>query len=212
MNALNEVNKVISSVSYYSHRHNPEDEEWLTAERMAVSDGPVVTPAGRLLSVLTCPLSLFVPPAGVDPAEPHPVHRAARQSAPAAVCGEAGEDPSFCHQGESTYDAGSGQHLGCTGESHTSDEEFCLFFFFFYGIIDLSYFFQAGKHEAIVKNVHDLLAKLAWDFSPEQLDHLFDCFKVSPVGTPTFLPSVTCQKQFMMMVAIFFLFDVGLIT
>ena len=39
-------------------------------------------------------------------------------------------------------------------------------------------FTQAGKHEAIVKNVHDLLAKLAWDFSPEQLDHLFDCFKV----------------------------------
>ena len=30
-----------------------------------------------------------------------------------------------------------------------------------------------------MKNVHDLLAKLAWDFSPEQLDHLFDCFKVS---------------------------------
>uniref|UniRef100_A0A452SBN2 ubiquitinyl hydrolase 1 n=1 Tax=Ursus americanus TaxID=9643 RepID=A0A452SBN2_URSAM len=38
---------------------------------------------------------------------------------------------------------------------------------------------SAGKHEAIVKNVHDLLAKLAWDFSPEQLDHLFDCFKAS---------------------------------
>ena len=37
---------------------------------------------------------------------------------------------------------------------------------------------QVGKHEAIVKNVHDLLAKLAWDFSPEQLDHLFDCFQV----------------------------------
>ncbi|XP_060232828.1 probable ubiquitin carboxyl-terminal hydrolase FAF-X isoform X1 [Meriones unguiculatus] len=37
----------------------------------------------------------------------------------------------------------------------------------------------AGKHEAIVKNVHDLLAKLAWDFSAEQLDHLFDCFKSS---------------------------------
>jgi len=36
MNALNEVNKVISSVSYYTHRHNPEEEEWLTAERMAV--------------------------------------------------------------------------------------------------------------------------------------------------------------------------------
>lgn len=42
---------------------------------------------------------------------------------------------------------------------------------------------QAGKHEAIVKNVHDLLAKLAWDFSPEQLDHLFDCFKVSRQNT-----------------------------
>lgn len=38
MNALNEVNKVISSVSYYTHRHNPEEDEWLTAERMAVSD------------------------------------------------------------------------------------------------------------------------------------------------------------------------------
>ena len=41
---------------------------------------------------------------------------------------------------------------------------------------------QAGKHEAIVKNVHDLLAKLAWDFSPEQLDHLFDCFQGSWVN------------------------------
>lgn len=38
---------------------------------------------------------------------------------------------------------------------------------------------QAGKHEAIVKNVHDLLTKLAWDFSPEQLDHLFECFQSS---------------------------------
>ena len=30
-----------------------------------------------------------------------------------------------------------------------------------------------------MKNVHDLLAKLAWDFSPEQLDHLFECFQQS---------------------------------
>jgi len=29
-----------------------------------------------------------------------------------------------------------------------------------------------------VKNVHELLAKLAWDFSPQQLDHLFECFQV----------------------------------
>lgn len=39
MNALNEVNKVIASVSYYTHRHaNPEEEDWLTAERVAVSN------------------------------------------------------------------------------------------------------------------------------------------------------------------------------
>ena len=38
---------------------------------------------------------------------------------------------------------------------------------------------QIDQHEAIVKNVHDLLAKLAWDFSPEQLDHLFECFQKS---------------------------------
>lgn len=38
MNALNEVNKVIASVTYYPHRHTPlEEEEWLTAERMAVN-------------------------------------------------------------------------------------------------------------------------------------------------------------------------------
>ncbi|MCL4118407.1 UNVERIFIED_CONTAM: hypothetical protein GTU68_037863 [Idotea baltica] len=36
MNALNEVNKVIANVSYHPHRHvQPEEEEWLTAERMA---------------------------------------------------------------------------------------------------------------------------------------------------------------------------------
>lgn len=40
---------------------------------------------------------------------------------------------------------------------------------------------QHGKHEAIVKNLHDLLAKLAWDFTPDQLDHLFDCFKVTNI-------------------------------
>lgn len=37
MNALNEINKVISSVSYYPNRHhNMEEEEYLTPERMAV--------------------------------------------------------------------------------------------------------------------------------------------------------------------------------
>ena len=37
---------------------------------------------------------------------------------------------------------------------------------------------QDGKHEIIVKNIHDLLVKLAWDFSPDQLEHLFGCFQV----------------------------------
>ena len=40
---------------------------------------------------------------------------------------------------------------------------------------------QAGKHKAIVKTVqfvHDLLAKLAWDFFSKQLYHLFECFQV----------------------------------
>jgi ubiquitin carboxyl-terminal hydrolase 9/24 len=38
---------------------------------------------------------------------------------------------------------------------------------------------QVDKHEAIVKNVHDLLARLAWNFSAEQLDYLFQCFQRS---------------------------------
>ena len=38
MNALNEVNKVITNVSYYTHRHSQlEEDEWLTADKMAVS-------------------------------------------------------------------------------------------------------------------------------------------------------------------------------
>lgn len=37
MNALNEVNKVITNVTYTPHRHIDHDEEYLTPERMAVS-------------------------------------------------------------------------------------------------------------------------------------------------------------------------------
>lgn len=44
MNALNEVNKVIASVTYYPHRHTPlEEDEWLTPERMAVNTRFIVT-------------------------------------------------------------------------------------------------------------------------------------------------------------------------
>lgn len=37
MNALNEINKVISAVGYYPNRHHLEEEDWLTSERMTVS-------------------------------------------------------------------------------------------------------------------------------------------------------------------------------
>lgn len=53
---------------------------------------------------------------------------------------------------------------------------------------------QDGKHETIVKNVHDLLAKLAWDFNAEQLDHLFDCFEVR-ARCRFFCPSVVCNLK-----------------
>ena len=36
---------------------------------------------------------------------------------------------------------------------------------------------QLGKHETIVNNIYDLLAKLAWHFETEQLDQLFLLFK-----------------------------------
>lgn len=45
--------------------------------------------------------------------------------------------------------------------------------------LDLIWDAQVGKHEVIVSNVHDLLARLAWDFSAEQLDHVFQCFQKS---------------------------------
>ena len=37
---------------------------------------------------------------------------------------------------------------------------------------------QIGKHQVIVKNVLNLLAKLVKDFSDEQLDQLFECLQV----------------------------------
>ncbi|VDD77646.1 unnamed protein product [Mesocestoides corti] len=46
---------------------------------------------------------------------------------------------------------------------------------------------QVGKHEAIVKNVEDMLATLVRSFTPEQLDRLFDCFKASARSTRSFI-------------------------
>lgn len=43
---------------------------------------------------------------------------------------------------------------------------------------------QVGKHEAIVTNVHKLLAGLAPFFTAEHLDHLLTCFRETWGGTP----------------------------
>uniref|UniRef100_A0A6I8RWE9 ubiquitinyl hydrolase 1 n=1 Tax=Xenopus tropicalis TaxID=8364 RepID=A0A6I8RWE9_XENTR len=124
MNALNEVNKVISSVSYYTHRHgNPEEEEWLTAERMAEW-----IQQNSILSI---------------------------------VLRDSLHQPQYVEKLEKIL------RFVIKEKALTLQD------------LDNIWAAQAGKHEAIVKNVHDLLAKLAWDFSPEQLDHLFDCFKAS---------------------------------
>ncbi|XP_062303511.1 probable ubiquitin carboxyl-terminal hydrolase FAF-X isoform X2 [Osmerus eperlanus] len=124
MNALNEVNKVISSVSYYTHRHgNPEEEEWLTAERMAEW-----IQQNHILSI---------------------------------VLRDSLHQPQYVEKLEKIL------RFVIKEKALTMQD------------LDSIWAAQAGKHEAIVKNVHDLLAKLAWDFSPEQLDHLFDCFKAS---------------------------------
>uniref|UniRef100_T1IZS4 ubiquitinyl hydrolase 1 n=1 Tax=Strigamia maritima TaxID=126957 RepID=T1IZS4_STRMM len=124
MNALNEVNKVIASVSYYSHRHSGiEEEEWLTADRMAewIKENKVLQ----------------------------------------IVLRDSLHQPQYVEKLEKII------RFVIKEKSLTLED------------LDNIWAAQAGKHEAIVKNVHDLLAKLAWDFSPEQLDHLFDCFQMS---------------------------------
>ncbi|XP_060591415.1 probable ubiquitin carboxyl-terminal hydrolase FAF-X, partial [Ruditapes philippinarum] len=124
MNALNEVNKVIANVSFHSSRHSQsEDDEWLTADKMAewIQENDVLS----------------------------------------IVLRDSLHQPQYVEKLEKILrfmikeKALSLQNLDKLWEA------------------------QSGKHDAIVKNVHDLLAKLAWDFSPEQLDHLFECFQVS---------------------------------
>ncbi|XP_012528213.1 probable ubiquitin carboxyl-terminal hydrolase FAF-X isoform X2 [Monomorium pharaonis] len=124
MNALNEVNKVISSVSYHQHRNTiAEEEEWLTAERMAkwIKDNGVLE----------------------------------------IVLRDSLHQPQYVEKLEKIL------RFIIKERALTLED------------LDAVWAAQAGKHEAIVKNVHDLLAKLAWDFSPEQLDHLFECFQTS---------------------------------
>ncbi|XP_070538663.1 ubiquitin carboxyl-terminal hydrolase 9X-like isoform X2 [Ptychodera flava] len=124
MNALNEVNKVIASVSYYTHRHSGvEEEDWLTAERMAEW-----IQQNNVLSI---------------------------------VLRDSLHQPQYVEKLEKIL------RFVIKEKALTMED------------LDNIWAAQAGKHEAIVKNVHDLLAKLAWDFSPDQLDHLFECFQES---------------------------------
>lgn len=124
MNALNEINKVITGVSYFTHRHTvTEEDEWLTADRMA----EWIQKNGVLSIVLRDNL----------------------------------HQPQYVEKLEKIL-------RFVIKEKALSLED-----------LDNIWAAQAGKHDAIVKNVHDLLAKLAWDFSAEQLDHLFSCFQES---------------------------------
>ncbi|XP_075145926.1 ubiquitin carboxyl-terminal hydrolase-like faf isoform X2 [Haematobia irritans] len=130
MNALNEINKVLTSVSYYSHRTpqiqhcmSDDDLDWLTAERMAawIKESDVL---------------------GI-------------------VLKDSLHQPQYVEKLEKIIRFLIKEH------ALTLED------------LDAVWKAQAGKHEAIVKNVHDLLAKLAWDFTPEQLDHLFESFQAS---------------------------------
>ncbi|XP_063100555.1 probable ubiquitin carboxyl-terminal hydrolase FAF-X isoform X2 [Cavia porcellus] len=124
MNALNEINKIIFGVSYYTHQcGNCDEEEWLTAERMAEW-----IQQNDILSI---------------------------------VLKDSLHQPQYVEKLEKIL------RFVIKEKALTLKD------------LDNIWTAQAGKHEAIVKNVHDLLAKLTWDFSPEQLDHLFDCFKAS---------------------------------
>ncbi|CAG9840067.1 unnamed protein product [Diabrotica balteata] len=122
MNALNEINKVISSVIYYPNRHHGmEEEEYLTPERMAkwINENKVLE----------------------------------------IVLRDSLHQPQYVEKLEKIL-------RFVIKERALSLHD-----------LDAVWAAQVGKHEAIVKNVHDLLAKLAWDFSAEQLDHLFECFQ-----------------------------------
>ena len=129
MNALNEVNKVISNVNYPVHRQPSisgvmqEEDDWLTANRFAEW-----IKENRVLQI---------------------------------VLRDSLHQPQYVEKLEKII--------------RFIIKERAL------SLDDLDDIWQAqhGKHEAIVKNVHDLLAKLAWDFSPEQLDHLFGRFQIS---------------------------------
>lgn len=123
MNALNEVNRVITSITYCPQQRHPsvDEEDFLTADRMAAW-----LKENKVLQI---------------------------------VLQDSLHQPQYVEKLEKVI-------RFIIKEKTLSLED-----------LDDIWAAQAGQHEAIVKNVHELLAKLAWDFSPEQLDHLFDCFQ-----------------------------------
>uniref|UniRef100_A0A1I8FJZ7 Ubiquitinyl hydrolase 1 n=1 Tax=Macrostomum lignano TaxID=282301 RepID=A0A1I8FJZ7_9PLAT len=123
MKALNELNKAITSVSYYQHRHR-DPEGFLTPEKIAEW-----IQRNQVLSI---------------------------------VLKENLHQPQYVEKLEKLI-------RFMIKEKQLPASE----------LLDKIWDAQRGKHEAIVKNVHDLLAKLAWDFSADQLDHLFVCFQNS---------------------------------
>ncbi|KAL5475916.1 hypothetical protein EMCRGX_G025794 [Ephydatia muelleri] len=125
MNALNEINKIVPSVSYHSTYKSPDDEQ-LQAEKLAawIKDNNVLAVVFR----------------------------------------------DNLHQRQYVEKLDKLVRF-CIKEKVLTLED-----------LDRIWAAQDGKHDMIVKNVHDMLVKLAWDFSPEQLDHLFGCFQRSWVG------------------------------
>ncbi|ESN99989.1 hypothetical protein HELRODRAFT_176291 [Helobdella robusta] len=124
MNALNEINKLITSISYNINKHSQSDcDDWLTPEKIAEWLGN-----NDVLSI---------------------------------VLRDSLHQPQYVEKLEKIV-----RFMIKEKALNLQD-------------LDRIWEAQTGKHEAIVKNVHDLLAKLAWDFTPLQLDHLFECFQAS---------------------------------
>lgn len=151
MNALNEVNKVVASVSYLSQKQHSaqsiSDGEmyWLTTERLAVFY--------FLYSLFTKPLIIFFFQLWIKESDVLGI-----------VLRDSLHQPQYVEKLEKIIRFLIKEHALSLQD------------------LDNLWRAQCGKHEAIVKNVHDLLAKLAWDFSPEQLDHLFESFQVRNVN------------------------------
>lgn len=99
------------NVSYYYQRHSQSSidvEEWLTAEKMAVS-----TITARAFNVYVYGYGdiIAVSCLGLDPGEQGTGYRSAGLAPPAAVCGETREDHPLHDQRESSLHRRPGHHM-----------------------------------------------------------------------------------------------------